>query len=120
MVVESPGPIEVEEREPLRGLTGQEFEHWLRHYGMERDRLVLICAIACKPKEPKTQADMAHAVKACQPLFWYQLRHVKPTTPTLICGKWGALAALGKTKGVLAGRGFIYEKYLLQPPKDSK
>lgn len=118
MVVESPGPIEVEEGEPLRGLTGQAFESELANVGLDRDRLVLINAIACKPKEPKTQADMSHAVKCCQPLFWYQLRHVDPTTPTLICGKWAALAACSTSKGVLAGRGFVYEHYLLKPPEE--
>lgn len=106
IVGESPGRMEVEQGEPFVGPTGQELNAALFDQRLMREDLLLINAIACKPKEPKTEADMRHAAQACQPLFWHQLRNVPVDTPTLMCGKWAVFACLGATKEIASYRGF--------------
>lgn len=116
LVAESPGVEEVRQREPLVGPTGRELNRALLRAGLLRERLRIINAVACKPLEPKTPADMHKAVVACQPLFWDQLKGVPPETPTLVCGRWARLAVTGKSKGVGTVRGFIDEEFRLERP----
>lgn len=117
IVGESPGRMEVEQGEPFVGPTGQELNAALFDQRLMREDLLLINAIACKPKEPKTEGDMRHAAQACQPLFWYQLRNVDPSTPTLLCGKWAVFAALGKTVEIASYRGFPDFTWSLRKPE---
>lgn len=116
LIAESPGGEEVAQGEPLVGPTGRELNRVLLDAGLVRERLLLINAVACKPVEPKTEADMRRAVVACQPLFWAQLVRVAAETPTLVCGKWAHFAAFGVEKGVMKRRGFVNKKSALRPP----
>lgn len=106
IVCESPGREEVERDEVLVGPTGRELNRELLNVGLVREKLFLVNAIACQPKEPKTEHDMRKATECCKPLLQMFL---KPRTgaPMLLCGKWAAEAVRGEEKGALAHRGFV-------------
>jgi uracil-DNA glycosylase family 4 len=114
VIAESPGREEAERGQPLMGHTGKQFNQELLDAGLIRERLVLIYAIGCLPPHAHTEGDMKKAVRCCNPLFWHQLKAVAPSTPTLICGKWAALAAHGEEKSLMAHRGFVDEKWELK------
>ena len=114
LIAESPGGEEVVVGEPLVGPTGRELNRVLLDAGLIREKLFILNAVACRPTEAKTEADMRRAVVACQPLFWAQLATVPADTPALICGKWAHFAATLEEKGVMKRRGFVNKRFQLR------
>lgn len=120
VVAESPGHEEVEQGEPLVGMTGQQFDLSLAEQGLPRERLFLINAIACLPIQGKTEAQMKLAVDCCRPLLLDQLKPLPADIPTFAAGKWAAYTLTGEYQGVYDVRGFLNLNFELPRPEGQK
>lgn len=112
VIGESPSAEEVSQNRPFSGMTGRELDDIFERNKLDRSRLVVLNAIACRPKEPKDDNDMEHATKCCRPYVAAVLREVEngtkggAETPILMMGKCAYLSVTGKA-GYIDERGFI-------------
>ncbi len=115
LLVLGAGPTrdEVKAQEPLTGLTGREMVAALEEAGIQKDRLLVMNAYACTPKEPRQDKEERLAVECCRPLLSHFVAALPATTPVLLAGKWAMLAMTGKEKGLFNGRGFVDLKWTL-------
>lgn len=115
IVGESPGTEEVHVGRPFMGQTGRELDGVLQEAGIDRSSLVIVNAIACKPREPKEDRDMETATWACRPYvkrifeLVSQLAPNRSKTPILILGKWAWFSITG-TGGYINERGFVQDR----------
>lgn len=118
LVGESPSREDVDEGVPLTGNTGQELDMNLAKAGLPRGKLFIINAIACRPSEGRTEAEMRKAVNCCRPWFLEQIAHLPEDLPVLGMGRWAASQLMGKEKGVMLTRGFIRSEFKLPRKND--
>lgn len=88
-------------------MTGQKLDEELLLVGLDRERLAIMNAMLCLPKEAKSAADMRKATNCCKPAFEYQRSKLPATLHVMALGKWAAFAVFGKDKKVFKGRGFV-------------
>jgi hypothetical protein len=75
--------------------------------GLDRDKLYIVNAVACVPKEPRRDREMKKAVACCRPLLLSYIRKLPVATPTMVLGAWAQLALDGKEVSIAKQRGFI-------------
>lgn len=107
LVGEGPSQEDVETGRPFSGPVGRQLDEELLDAGINRERLVVILAAACRAPSDDARENYRDAVRCCAPLFRSQLKGYPPNIPTLACGRWAAFALLGKDKGVMSTRGFV-------------
>lgn len=107
LVGESPGREEIRAGEPFVGPTGQQLNESLLEAGLHRDRLLIVNALCCAPKEPRRAKDLTKAVACCRPYVRQVLASVPRRTPVLTMGAAATLSLTGRVKGVAAAQGFV-------------
>ena len=111
VVGESPGEEEELQGIPFAGQTGRVFDEALHKAGIQRSKLAIVNAIACRAPRNRTEGALSQAARCCAPVLKAQLERASGSQklPMLATGKWAATAVMGTEKGVMNTRGFIRE-----------
>lgn len=107
LVGDVPSREDARQGEPFSGPTGQQLDDLLADAGLQRERLLLINAVACVPTEPRTAKAIRKAVSCCRPFVRQVLRALPKDIPTVLMGAAAVASVTGQTKGAAAARGFI-------------
>lgn len=107
LVGDVPSREDVRNNEPLSGPTGKQLDDLLFDAGLQRERLLLINAVACLPTEPRTAKAIRKAVNCCRPFVRSVLRALPKDIPVALMGAAAVQSVTGQTKGAAAARGFI-------------
>jgi len=104
IIGEAPGAIEVVQKKPFVGLSGQLLRETLNISGIDPEKVYYTNACLCRPPDNKTPSQTA--VNACRERLLEEIHHVSPAKILAVGGTAvSALLSPGKTTAITKVRG---------------